>query len=71
MVVKIWAVELPVQVLRDLVASADKFYHPIQKYPRFKDDIIQLRDALMEDKMPIVFLYSIPDGKCELLFRER
>jgi hypothetical protein len=72
---KVWAVELPVQVLRELVASAGGvgFHQQIQKYPRFKDDIIELRDALTAHDataMPIVFLYSIPECKYELfLFR--
>jgi hypothetical protein len=72
---QVWAVELPVQVLRELVACAGGigFHQPIQKYPRFKDAIIELRDALTAHdaaSMPLVFLYSIPDGKYELfLFR--
>ena len=72
---QVWAVELPVQVLRELVACAGGigFHQPIQKYPRFKDAIIELRDALTAHdaaSMPLVFLFSIPDGKYELfLFR--
>lgn len=69
-----WAVELPVQVLREIVASGGLGWHQsIQKHSRFKDSIIKLRDAITAHDataMPVAFLYSIPDARYELfLFR--
>jgi hypothetical protein len=54
---QVWAVELPVQVLRELVACAGGigFHQPIQKYPRFKDAIIEImRDGTHPNRKELI-----------------
>eukprot|EP01087_Luapelamoeba_hula_P021459 TRINITY_DN7508_c0_g1_i2.p1 TRINITY_DN7508_c0_g1~~TRINITY_DN7508_c0_g1_i2.p1 ORF type:complete len:1685 (-),score=296.46 TRINITY_DN7508_c0_g1_i2:8-5062(-) len=70
-ITKILASELPHNVVKDIAGCPPAMLHTfINKYKRYSEEISRLRNFLSgaQGKLtPLLFLYSIPDGKYEVM----
>ena len=65
------ATELPHNILRDIAACPSPYtmHQPLQKYKRHAEEIAKLRNYINSQGkgLPMLFLYSIPEQKFEVL----
>ena len=69
------AIELPFSVIKEMITlstvSTKNIHAPVSKYIKFRDLIVDLKNFIIKainEKLPFLFIYSVPDEKMDFMF---